>query len=528
MWRPTGHDRRYAVDASKVRSLGWAPRADPRRGPGRPPSTGTGTTAGGGSRSRRGRDPAREDPDHWGWRSARDHLSALDRAGRPPQVIAAGHDRLDVGDRDAFLGRADRLRPDLVVHAAAWTAVDDCEADPDRAWRVNALGSRHVAEAARAAERAPGRRVDRLRLRRHVARPVHRVGRDQIPIPYTAARKLAGEREVEGRLPGATVVRTSWMCGLHGANMVKTVLRLAARRRAAAFRGRPARLPDVHGGSGRHDPPARRGPAPGALPRDQPRARPRGIEFARDVLATAGSIPARGADRHLGAVPRRRARRPARPIRCSTTPPCGSAASAAPPDYTNRSERTGQGARRPTPRPDRGCLDARTTPLSPDGRRHRRRLRRADHRRLPVPPRAPGHRGRCRRGQGRAHAPGRVADPGDRLATSRRGTAERTACRLPPTSSEAPSQADFVFLCVPTPQGADGAADLSFVEQAAAQIGRSPQAGRRGGQQVDSPGRVRRRGDGRPGPAGHGRGVEPGVPAGRHTPSTTACIRTGS
>ena len=65
------------------------------------------------------------------------------------EVIAADHQRLDVGDREAVLGLITTTRPDAVVHPAAWTAVDACEGDPDRAFRVNALGTRHVAEAAR-------------------------------------------------------------------------------------------------------------------------------------------------------------------------------------------------------------------------------------------------------------------------------------------------------------------------------------------------------------------------------------------
>ena len=74
--------------------------------------------------------------------------------------------------------------------------------------------------------------------------------------------------------------------------------------------------------------------------------------------------------------------------------------------------------------------------------------------------------------------------------------------------------ADFVFLCVPTPQGADGAADLRFVE--AGRRPDRPASQARGGRrhQVDRPGRVGWRGRGRPGPARHGRGVEPRVPAG--------------
>ena len=70
-----------------------------------------------------------------------------------------------------------------------------------------------------------------------------------------AASSAASSRSTGGR-PSATVVRTSWVCGAHGANMVKTVLRLAAADpRPAALRRRPARVPDLH-----------RRPGPGAGP----------------------------------------------------------------------------------------------------------------------------------------------------------------------------------------------------------------------------------------------------------------------
>jgi dTDP-4-dehydrorhamnose reductase len=138
-------------------------------------------------------------------------------------VVAADHAALDVGDRDAVLQAVTGLQPDLVVHAAAWTAVDACEGDPDRAWRVNALGVRHVADGAR-------------RVGAHL---VH-LSTDYVfdgdqPEPYVewdepsprsvyGRSKLGGERELG---PGCTTVRTSWVCGRHGSNMVKTVLRLA-------------------------------------------------------------------------------------------------------------------------------------------------------------------------------------------------------------------------------------------------------------------------------------------------------------
>lgn len=141
----------------------------------------------------------------------------------PCEVTAADHALLDVTDRAAVHTIFEGVRPHVVVHAAAWTAVDACEGDPDRAYAVNALGTRHVAEAAR-------------RVGAHVVY----VSTDYVfdgtsPRPYLewdtpnpmsvyGASKLGGEREVD---PGSTVVRTSWVCGAHGSNMVRTVLRLA-------------------------------------------------------------------------------------------------------------------------------------------------------------------------------------------------------------------------------------------------------------------------------------------------------------
>jgi dTDP-4-dehydrorhamnose reductase len=116
-------------------------------------------------------------------------------------------------------------RPDVVVNAGAWTAVDDCEADPDRAWRINALGVRWVAEATR---RAGAHLV-------HVSTDYVFDGTKAAPYvewdapnPMSAygRSKLGGEQEVD---PTATVVRTAWVCGEHGHNMVKTVLALADR-----------------------------------------------------------------------------------------------------------------------------------------------------------------------------------------------------------------------------------------------------------------------------------------------------------
>ncbi|MGH8987169.1 MAG: dTDP-4-dehydrorhamnose reductase [Acidimicrobiales bacterium] len=144
--------------------------------------------------------------------------------GAGVDVDGADHASLPVEDRVAVLEAVLALRPDVVVHAAAWTAVDACEADPDRALEVNALGTRHVAEAA---ERVGAHLVyvstdyvfDGSSTRPYVEW-------DQPnPLSVYGRSKLGGELECP---PEATVVRTSWVCGASGKNMVKTALRLAA------------------------------------------------------------------------------------------------------------------------------------------------------------------------------------------------------------------------------------------------------------------------------------------------------------
>lgn len=160
-------------------------------------------------------------------------------------VVGADRSALDVGDRDAVLGAITALRPHTVVHAAAWTAVDACEDDPDRAFRVNALGTRHVADGAR-------------RVGAHLCYlSTDHVFDGEKPGPYLewdqprprsvyGRSKLAGEAELG---PGSTTVRTSWVCGRHGSNVARTVLRLAAQGQPLAFvddqRGHPTVAADL-------------------------------------------------------------------------------------------------------------------------------------------------------------------------------------------------------------------------------------------------------------------------------------------
>lgn len=120
------------------------------------------------------------------------------------------------------------IQPDLVIHAAAATDVDRCEADPGWAYRVNALGTRHVARAAAATGATlvyvstnyvfDGAKTD----------PYHEFDATG-PISIYGASKLAGE--LEARSAGdCYVVRTAWLYGRIGRNFVATMRRLMDER----------------------------------------------------------------------------------------------------------------------------------------------------------------------------------------------------------------------------------------------------------------------------------------------------------
>jgi dTDP-4-dehydrorhamnose reductase len=142
----------------------------------------------------------------------------------PHDVIGLDHSRLDVSDRDAVLAVVGSVNPDAIVHCAAMTAVDACESESDRAYLVKALGTRFVVEAAR---RARAYVVALSTDYVFDGTQVEPYDEWDTPNPESVygRSKLAGELEVDG---AGAVVRTSWVVGRYGANMAKTILRLAA------------------------------------------------------------------------------------------------------------------------------------------------------------------------------------------------------------------------------------------------------------------------------------------------------------
>ena len=146
-------------------------------------------------------------------------------------VVGLDRSSLDVADRSAVLGAVTTLQPDVIVNTAAWTAVDACEGDPDRAFQVNALGPRWMREAAGLVGAHLVQISTDYVFDGKLDRP-YREWDEPNPASVYGASKLAGEREAG---PDATVIRTSWVCGANGNNMVKTILRLVEEHSSLSF-----------------------------------------------------------------------------------------------------------------------------------------------------------------------------------------------------------------------------------------------------------------------------------------------------
>jgi dTDP-4-dehydrorhamnose reductase len=134
-------------------------------------------------------------------------------------VLAAARDTLDLADREQVEQVVGEFGPDAIVNAAAMTNVDGCERDPEGAFVANALGVRTLAVAAR----RTGAHVVHVSTD-YVFDGAQRRPYDEWdavnPISEYGRSKLGGEIEVERHAPSFAVVRTSWVFGRRGTDLV--------------------------------------------------------------------------------------------------------------------------------------------------------------------------------------------------------------------------------------------------------------------------------------------------------------------
>lgn len=158
---------------------------------------------------------------------------------------------LDVSQRHDVATAIGQFVPDLVVNAAAYTAVDRAESEAGRAFAINRDGAEHVA-AACAARGVPLIHLSSAYVFDGVKHAAYRESDAVAPLSVYGHSKAAGEARILACNGRAAIVRTSWLFGRHGDNLVKTVLRAAIARQepriAADHRSRPTGADDLAAG----------------------------------------------------------------------------------------------------------------------------------------------------------------------------------------------------------------------------------------------------------------------------------------
>ena len=133
---------------------------------------------------------------------------------------------MDITDAGAVMDQIERIRPDCVIHCAAWTAVDAAE-DPENLEKVKSInhsGTRNVAEAVKAVDASMIYISTDYVFSGNGDAPWKPDDKDFSPLNVYGTYKLAGESEVSAILEKFFIVRTSWVFGLHGSNFIKTMI----------------------------------------------------------------------------------------------------------------------------------------------------------------------------------------------------------------------------------------------------------------------------------------------------------------
>ena len=146
------------------------------------------------------------------------------------ELTALSRDQLDITDLEQVNNTINSIKPDWIINAAAYTAVDKAESDSEGAYAINADGAANLATAAQASN---------VRLL-HISTDFIFDGKNNRPylpddnpnpLGVYGASKLAGEQKVRELLGDETlIIRTAWVYSSHGNNFVKTMLRLMEER----------------------------------------------------------------------------------------------------------------------------------------------------------------------------------------------------------------------------------------------------------------------------------------------------------
>lgn len=142
------------------------------------------------------------------------------------EIIATTHDTLDITDIEETISTIKEINPDIVINAAAFTAVDAAETDEDLAYQVNVIGTRNLAVACQKADSALVY-ISTDYVFDGTKGESYREYDTTNPLGVYGKTKYFGEVYIRDLLDKFYIVRTSWLYGYHGPNFITTMLNLA-------------------------------------------------------------------------------------------------------------------------------------------------------------------------------------------------------------------------------------------------------------------------------------------------------------
>lgn len=141
-------------------------------------------------------------------------------------VTSAPYVQLDITDKDAVSAVIEEIRPDAIIHCAAWTAVDaaEDEENKEKVHKINALGTQYIADAAKAVDSKMLYLSTDYVFDGKGERPWEPDDKCYAPLNVYGQSKLDGELAVSGTLDKYFIVRIAWVFGLNGKNFIKTMI----------------------------------------------------------------------------------------------------------------------------------------------------------------------------------------------------------------------------------------------------------------------------------------------------------------
>lgn len=140
-----------------------------------------------------------------------------------PRATVRGFQEADITDRNSISSVIKKIRPGIVIHAAAWKDVDDCEFDKKKAYAINAEAVKNVAQASKEIGATLVYISTDFVFNGKKKNPYKETDRAD-PISIYGASKLKGEKAVKKILKRYFIIRTSWLYGKYGKNFVDTII----------------------------------------------------------------------------------------------------------------------------------------------------------------------------------------------------------------------------------------------------------------------------------------------------------------